>query len=103
MRIVVHGQQAFGKSVLEALLERGENVVAVYSGPEPAQGGGRIDPLKEAALARGLPVYQPRWFRKGPEVKEEFASLKADICVMAYVKMIVAVAILELQTHGTFQ
>ena len=28
MRIVVHGQQAFGKAVLEALLKRGENVVA---------------------------------------------------------------------------
>ena len=30
MRIVVHGQQAFGKAVLEALLERKENVIAVY-------------------------------------------------------------------------
>ena len=50
MRIVVHGQQAFGKSVLEALLERGENVVGVYCAPDPAQGG-RVDPLKEAALA----------------------------------------------------
>ena len=27
MRIIVHGQQAFGKSVLEALLERGEDVI----------------------------------------------------------------------------
>ena len=27
MRIVVHGQEAFGKSVLEALLERGESTV----------------------------------------------------------------------------
>ena len=34
MRIVVHGQQAFGKAVLEALLKRGENVVAVYVAPE---------------------------------------------------------------------
>ena len=50
MRIVVHGQQAFGKSVLEALLERGEDVIAVYCAPDPAQGG-RVDPLKEAALA----------------------------------------------------
>ena len=33
MRIVVHGQQAFGKAVLEALLKRGENVVAVYVAP----------------------------------------------------------------------
>ena len=29
MRLVVNGQQAFGKSVLEALLKRGEEVVAV--------------------------------------------------------------------------
>ncbi len=35
MRIVVHGQQAFGKSVLEALVERGENVIAVYCAPDP--------------------------------------------------------------------
>ena len=34
MRIVVHGQQAFGKAVLEALIKRGENVVAVYVAPE---------------------------------------------------------------------
>src|SRR5712691_7308460 len=34
MRIVVHGQQAFGKAVLEALTKRGENVVAVYAAPE---------------------------------------------------------------------
>jgi methionyl-tRNA formyltransferase len=103
MRIVVHGQQAFGKSVLEALLERGENVIAVYCAPEPAQGGGRIDPLKEAALARGLPVHQPRSFRKGPEVREQFAALQADLCVMAYVTLIVPEEILDLPTHGTIQ
>ena len=102
MRIVVHGQQAFGKSVLEALVERGDNVVAVYCGPDPAQGG-RIDPLKEAALARGLPVHQPRSFRKGPDVAEQFASLKADLCVMAYVTLIVPEEILNLPTHGTIQ
>ncbi len=33
MRIVVHGQQAFGKAVLEALLKRGDEVVAVYVAP----------------------------------------------------------------------
>ena len=88
MRIVVHGQQAFGKSVLEALLERGENVIAVYCAPDPKQGG-RPDPLKEAALAHHLPVYQPRSFRNKPEVWEEFAQLKADLCVMAYVTLFI--------------
>jgi methionyl-tRNA formyltransferase len=103
MRIVVHGQQAFGKSVLEALLERGEDVVAVYCAPEPAQGGGRVDPLKEAALARNLPVHQPRSFRNAPEVREAFARLGADLCVMAYVTLIVPEEILNLPTRGTIQ
>jgi methionyl-tRNA formyltransferase len=102
MRIVVHGQQAFGKSVLDALLERGENVVGVYCAPDPAQGG-RVDPLKEAALARGLPVQQPRSFRNKPEVWEEFARLKADLCVMAYVTLIVPEEVLNLPTRGTIQ
>jgi len=102
MRIVVHGQQAFGKSVLEALLERGENVIAVYCAPDPKQGG-RPDPLKEAALAHHLPVYQPRSFRNKPEVWEEFAQLKADLCVMAYVTLFVPEEMLALPTHGTIQ
>jgi methionyl-tRNA formyltransferase len=102
MRIVVHGQQAFGKSVLEALLERGEDVIAVYCAPDPKQGG-RLDPLKEAALARHLPVYQPRSFRNRPEVWEEFAQLKADLCVMAYVTLFVPEEMLHLPTHGTIQ
>ena len=34
MRIVVHGQEAFGKAVLEKLLERKENVVAVCCAPD---------------------------------------------------------------------
>ena len=51
MRIVVHGQQAFGKAVLDALLKRGENVVAVYVAPEKP--GQKPDPLKEAARGRG--------------------------------------------------
>ena len=54
MRIVVHGQQAFGKAVLEALLKRGDNVVAVYVAPEKE--GAKADPLKEAALALGFHI-----------------------------------------------
>ena len=74
MRIVVHGQQAFGKAVLEALLKRGENVVGVYVAPEKE--GAKADPLKEAALAAKLPVFQPASYRK-PEVWEEFKALEA--------------------------
>ena len=59
--------------------------------------------MKEAALARGLPVHQPRSFRNKPEVWEEFARLKADLCVMAYVTLIVPEALLNQPARGTIQ
>ncbi len=100
MRIVVHGQQAFGKSVLEALLERGDNVIAVYCAPEK---GGRIDPLREAAELKSLPVYQPASYRHKPEVWEAFAALKPDLCIMAYVTLFVPEEMLHIPTYGTIQ
>ncbi len=62
MRIVVHGQQAFGKAVLDALLKRGEHVVAVYVAP--TKPGAKPDPLLEAALAASLPVFQPKFLQE---------------------------------------
>ena len=100
MRIVVHGQQAFGKAVLEALLKRGDNVVAVYVAPEKP--GQKADPLKEAALAANLPVYQPESYRK-PEVWEEFKALKPDLQVMAFVTLFVPEDFLNIPTHGSIQ
>ena len=100
MRIVVHGQQAFGKAVLEALIRRGENVVAAYVAPEKP--GQKADPLKEAALAANLPVYQPASYRK-PEVWEEFRALKPDLQVMAFVTLFVPEDFLNIPTHGSIQ
>src|SRR5436189_6005704 len=100
MRIVVHGQQAFGKAVLEALLKRGDEVVAVYAAPEKP--GQKIDPLKEAALAAGLPVHQPASYRK-PEVWEQFRALAPDLQVMAYVTLFVPEEFLNIPTRGSIQ
>jgi methionyl-tRNA formyltransferase len=100
MRIVVHGQQAFGKSVLEALIKRGENVVAVYVAPEKP--GQKADPLKEAAIAANLPVYQPASYRK-QEVWDEFRALKPDLQVMAFVTLFVPEEFLNIPTHGSIQ
>jgi len=100
MRIVVHGQQAFGKAVLEALLKRGENVIGVYVAPEKP--GQKADPLKEAALAAKLPVYQPASYRK-PEVWEEFKALKPDLQVMAFVTLFVPEEFLTIPTKGSIQ
>jgi methionyl-tRNA formyltransferase len=100
MRIVVNGQQAFGKAVLEALLGRGEDVIAVYAAPD--QPGGRPDPLKQAALAAGLPVLQPASYRE-PAVRDEFRVLAPDLQVMAFVTLVVPKEFLDVPSEGTIQ
>jgi len=101
MRLIVHGQQAFGKSVLEAILDKGvDEVVAVYCAPDKE--GRPLDPLKELALEKGLPVFQPDSYRK-PEVWEQMASHEADLCVMAYVLLFVPEEALNVPKYGSIQ
>jgi methionyl-tRNA formyltransferase len=100
MRIIVHGQQAFGKAVLEALLDRGDDVIAVYCAPEKE--GRPDDAIKTAALERNIPVIQPKSF-KDPEAWAECEALKPDLCVMAYVLLFVPEEFLHIPTHGTIQ
>ena len=54
MIIVINGQLAFGKTVLDALMARGDEVIAVYC--EPDGKAERPDPIKLAAIQFGLPV-----------------------------------------------
>ena len=100
MRIVVHGQQAFGKAVLERLLERNEDVVGVFCAPD--REGRPTDPLKELALERGLPVHQPRSW-KTEEALELMRSFDPDLCVMAYVTLLVPQPVLDAPKRGTIQ
>jgi methionyl-tRNA formyltransferase len=100
MRIVVHGQQAFGRAVLERLLERGEDVVAVCVAPDKE--GRPVDPLKELALEKGIPVHQPASW-KTPEALDLMKSFDADVCMMAYVLLFVPQAVRDAPRYGTFQ
>ena len=100
MRIVVHGQQAFGKAVLERLLERGENVVAVCTAP--TKEGRPEDPLAELAREKGLPLHQPASW-KTPEAADLMRSFEADVCMMAYVLLFVPEEVRNAPKYGTFQ
>jgi methionyl-tRNA formyltransferase len=100
MRIVLHGQQAFGKAVLERLLERGEDVVAVCCAP--TKEGKPEDPLAELAREKGLPLHQPSSW-KTPEALALMKSFKSDVCMMAYVLMFVPEEVRDAPTYGTFQ
>ena len=98
MRIVLIGQAAFGAKVLERLFEKSENVVAVYAPPDRA--GGRADPLKEAAVSKGIVVIQPATY-KDERVFTEYKDFKPDLTVMAFVNDIIPAPFLEIPTYGT--
>lgn len=100
MRIVVHGQQAFGKAVLERLLDEGENVVGVFCAPDKE--GRPADPLKEIALEKRLVVHQPSSW-KTEEALALMQSFNADVCMMAYVTLFVPEPVINAPKHGTFQ
>ena len=81
MRLIIMGQQAFGKACLEEVIKRGEDeVVAVYCAPDKENKP--LDPIKEYALEKGLPLIQPPNF-KSTEVLDEIRSFNSDLCVMA--------------------
>jgi methionyl-tRNA formyltransferase len=100
MRIVLMGQAAFGEKVLEALLEKRREIVAVFVPPD--RPGARIDPLKASAQTRGIPVFQPQRMRS-PEVLRSFEGLAPDLGVMAFVTDIVPSSILNCPRLGTIQ
>ena len=99
MRLIVMGQQAFGKDVLAKLIDAGtDEVVAVYC--EPDRDGKPVDPIKEHALELGLPVEQPANF-DDPATLETLAGYNADLMVMAFVNVFVPEAARDTPTHGS--
>ena len=99
MRLIVMGQQAFGKAALEKLLEVGkDDVVAVYCAPDKE--GRPVDPLKEAALEAGIQVLQPKSFKDGSTL-DEMRSFNSDLMIMAYVTLFVPEAARNIPANGS--
>lgn len=93
------GQQAFGKDALAKILDAGiDEVVAVYCAPDKE--GKPVDPLKEFALEKGLPVFQPANF-KDQDVLDQLTSHDADLMVMAYVIIFVPEAARDIPKMGS--
>ena len=97
MRILLIGQAAFAAKLLESMSDRGDNVVAVYMPPD--RPGGRTDPLKDTAVAKEIPVYQPATY-KDDQVFAEYQEIKPDLGVLAFVTDIIPARYFDVPTHG---
>ena len=100
MRIVIIGQQDFGKAVLEAFVARGDQVAGVFCAPEKE--GAKADVLKSAAEAKGISVYQFASLRSS-EARDAMKRLDVDIGIMAYVLQFAPQDFVNIPRHGTVQ
>lgn len=91
MRIVFMGTPDFSVPCLQALIDDGHDVCAVFTQPDKPKGRHGVlsaPPVKELALKYDIPVYQPDSL-KNDEIKSFFASLGADLAiVVAYGKIL---------------
>ncbi len=102
MRLVFMGSPDFSVPVLEALVEAGHDIAAVYCQPPRPAGRGKKDrpgPVHARALELGLEVRHPVTL-KGAEEQQAFADLNADAAVVVAYGLILPQAILDAPTHG---
>ncbi|WP_106745281.1 methionyl-tRNA formyltransferase [Yoonia maritima] len=102
MRVVFMGTPDFSVPVLDALVDAGHVVVAVYCQPPRPAGRGKKDrpsPVQQRAEALGLTVRYPVSL-KTPEAQQEFAALNADIAVVVAYGLILPQVVLDAPRHG---
>lgn len=90
MRIIFMGTPDFAVASLKALIDAGEEVVAVVTGPDkPAGRGQKIheSAVKQFAVSQNIPVLQPQKL-KDPTFLEELKSYSADLQVVVAFRML---------------
>ncbi len=96
------GTPAFAVPILEGLVTQGYNIVGVVTQPDKPTGRGQqvaISPVKSVALARGLPVLQPKSFRR-PEAAEHLRALAPEVIVVAAYGQLLPPAVLAIPPLG---
>ena len=102
MRVVFMGTPDIAASCLKKILSDGFEVVGVYTQPDRPKGRGMkmvASPVKEVALAAGIPVFQPENFRE-EETVEALRELKPDVCAVVAYGRILPQKVLDVPKYG---
>ena len=102
MRIVFMGTPDFAVPSLKSLVESGHEVCGVFTQPDkPKNRGMKLQPtpVKEYALTKDIPVFQPSKMRDG-EALSVLKELSPELIVVAAYGKILPVDILELPPRG---
>ena len=102
MKVVFAGTPEFAATHLSALLEAGVDLVGVLTQPDrPAGRGKRLQPgpVKQCAVAAGIPVLQPTSLRK-PASREALKALAPDVMVVVAYGLILPEPVLKIPFQG---
>lgn len=106
MKLVFMGTPVFSLACLEALIEAGHEVAAVFTQQDKPRNRGKqvqMTPVKECALKHGIAVYQPASLRKGEDAEKSLEALREinpDCIVVVAYGQILPTEILDLPKYG---
>ena len=102
MRVVFMGTPDIAATCLKRIIADGFDVVGVYTQPDRPKGRGMkmvASPVKEVALANGLPVFQPENFR-ADETVEQLRALRPDVAAVVAYGRILPQRVLDIAPKG---
>ena len=102
MRLIFMGTPEFSAPAIDALLEAGHEIAAVFSQPDKPKGRGynlTPPPVKVKALEHGIPVYQPTTMKDG-EALQIFRDIQPDVAVVIAYGKILPKEILDAPKYG---
>ena len=95
MRIMIIGQGPFGEKVLQALVQKGEDIAGVFCPPDK-----RGEPMKQLAERSKIPLFRPHRMRD-PQVYNEYVKLSPGLVLLAFVTDIIPEKLLSVPSLGT--
>lgn len=102
MRIVFAGTPEFAVPCLDAVLASGHQIVAVYTQPDRPAGRGRAlaaSPVKQRAIAAGLPIEQPENF-KSVASRQRLVDYQPELMIVVAYGLILSQKVLDVPLHG---
>ena len=103
LNILFMGTPDFAKESLESIYNAGYSIIGVVTNPDRPKGRGMkmiASPVKEYAVSKNIPIYQPLKVKNNIEFIDEIKALNPDIiCVVAYGR-ILPKEILEIPKYG---
>ena len=102
MRVVFMGTPDIAATCLNKILADGFEVVGVYTQPDRPKGRGMklvVSPVKEVALDRNIPVFQPENFRE-EETVAQLRALQPDVVAVVAYGRILPQKVLDIVPNG---